>query len=112
MIPVDGMEQGGVDYRQKHDKRVPIMSSDLSPQNEQFIRDAVVSGVFHSRGEALDHAVVLLKRRLALLAHIDEGTRQLHAGQYTDYDEAGLRALFDEIKAEGRKQYEANMGSS
>ena len=83
------------------------MSSGLSPDNEQFIQQAVELGTFHSREEALDQAVELLRKRAALLRHIDEGTRQLREGEYTDYDEDGLREFFDEIQAEGMKRYEA-----
>lgn len=84
------------------------MNTDLSPENEQFIQHVVECGTFHSRGEALDEAVALLKRRQWLLEHIDEGTRQLEAGEYTDYDEEGLRRFFDEVQAEGLKRYEAH----
>ncbi|HUT10421.1 MAG TPA: hypothetical protein VMY42_07990 [Thermoguttaceae bacterium] len=78
------------------------MSSGLSPENEQFIQHAVECGTFQSREQALDEAVELLKRRQQLLDHIDKGTAQLRSGQYTDYDEEGLKEFFDEIRAEGR----------
>ena len=82
------------------------MSSDLSPQNEQFIEDSVASGAFPNRGEALNQAVDLLKQRLALLAHIDEGTRQLEAGEGIVLRGDGeLRAFIEEIKADGLKHY-------
>jgi len=84
------------------------MSSTLSPENEQFIEQAVACGIFLDRGQALDVAVDLLRRRQELLDHIDEGTRQLRSGQYTEYDEAGLRQFFDEIIAEGMQRYEAS----
>jgi len=84
------------------------MSSNLSPENEQFIQHAVECGVFEDRAQALDRAVELLRRRQELLEHIDEGTRQLRAGQYTEYDEEGLRESFEEIKAEGRRRYKAH----
>ena len=83
------------------------MSSGLSPDNEQFIQEAVELGTFHSREEALDQAVELLRKRAALLRHIDEGTRQLREGEYTDYDDDGLREFFEEVKVQGRQRYEA-----
>ena len=43
-----------------------------------------------------------------LLDHIDEGTRQLRSGRYTDFDDEGLRKFFDEVKAEGRRRCEAS----
>ena len=33
---------------------------------------------------------------------LDEGLRDLQEGRYATYDEAGLRALAEEIKREGR----------
>ena len=84
------------------------MANDLSPENEQFIRQAVHNGAYRDRGQALDRAVELLTRRQDLLEHIEEGTRQFENGQYTEYDRDGLRAFFDEVQAQGRKRYEAN----
>ena len=81
------------------------MSSDLSPENEQFIQHAIACGVFQDRGQALDLAVALLRKRQGLLEHIDEGTAQLRSGQYTECDEAGLREFFDEVQAEGRRRF-------
>lgn len=82
------------------------MSTDLSPQSEQFIEHVVARGVFHDRTEALDEAVELLRRRQELLDHIDEGTRQLRSGQGTELrGEEELRALFDCIQAEGMQRY-------
>ena len=84
------------------------MSSTLSPENEQFIEQAVACGIFLDRGQALDVAVDFLRKRQELLDHIDDGTRQLRSGQYTEYDEGGLRQFFDEIKAEGKRRCEAD----
>jgi len=87
------------------------MSTDLLPENERFIQDVVASGWFQSRGEALDLAVELLKRRKAILDHI-EGTRQLDNGEGIHlHGEAELRAFFDEINAEGMRKYEASRNS-
>lgn len=85
------------------------MSSDLSPDGEQFLRDAVQGGFFPDRGQALDEAVRLLKGRIELLQHIDEGIRQLRSGEYTDYDEDELSGFFEELKGEARKQFERGL---
>jgi len=85
------------------------MSSDISAENEQFIQGAIQDGYFQTRAQALDEAVELLKRRVELLRHIDEGTRQLRNGEgIVLHGEEELRAFFDEIKTEGRKLYEAS----
>jgi Arc/MetJ-type ribon-helix-helix transcriptional regulator len=83
-----------------------LMSTDISPENEQFIQQAIRDGWFQTRSQALNAAVELLKRRRALLAHVDEGTRQLQSGQYVDLDGPGLRAFFDDVQARGREAYE------
>lgn len=85
------------------------MASDLSPENEQFLNDILQSGAFQDRREVFDEAFELLKRRLDLIRHIDEGTRQLQAGEGVVLEGEGqLRAYFDEIHAEGMKRYEAS----
>ena len=84
------------------------MSDEISPRSEEFIQQVVDSGRFRDRGEALDEAVQLLRRRLELLQHVDEGTRQLASGDYAEYDEKGLREFFDEVQREGRERYEAS----
>ena len=43
-----------------------------------------------------------------LLARIDEGRRQLDAGEYTEYDDETLRTLFDEL---GQRAREAGQSS-
>jgi antitoxin ParD1/3/4 len=49
------------------------MASEISPENEQFIQYELESGLYRSRGELLDQAVSLLKRRREL-------QREIHAG--------------------------------
>ena len=49
------------------------MASDISPENEQFIQHELESGTYQSRGELLDDAVALLKRRRELQWEIQAG---------------------------------------
>jgi len=49
------------------------MASDISPENEQFIQYELESGVYQTRGELLDQAVSLLKRRRELQREIQAG---------------------------------------
>ncbi|MDQ2628195.1 MAG: hypothetical protein M3Y90_14515 [Actinomycetota bacterium] len=46
------------------------MSTGISPENERFLEAAVTSGVFSSRGEALDQAVALLRERAVAIERI------------------------------------------
>jgi len=83
------------------------MSHELSPENEQFIADGVAAGMFAGRGEALDEAVRLLRLRENVVAYVDEGVRQLRAGECTTHDEAGLTALFNDLEAKLTGRYES-----
>lgn len=83
------------------------MSSDLSPENEQYITSAIARGDFQNRAEVLNLGVGLLKQRQQLLDEIDEGIRQLRSGAFQEYDSAGLRDLFVGIQAAGRARYDA-----
>ena len=49
------------------------MSTDISPENEQFIQHELESGNYHDRGELLNDALRLLKRRRELQRDIQAG---------------------------------------
>jgi Arc/MetJ-type ribon-helix-helix transcriptional regulator len=68
------------------------MSSHLSPENEQFLEHAVSVGTYHDRGEALDRAVELLRRRDELIRDVNEGIEQLERGKSVPLDVAEIRA--------------------
>jgi Arc/MetJ-type ribon-helix-helix transcriptional regulator len=78
------------------------MSADLSNDNDAYINDAIARGAFRDRNEALDAGVDMLRRRAQLLARIDEGRRQLDDGEYVEFDEAGLRQFFEQLKDRAR----------
>jgi antitoxin ParD1/3/4 len=50
-----------------------VMADDISPEYEQFIQYELESGVYPGRGELLDEAVGLLKRRRDLQREIQAG---------------------------------------
>jgi len=83
------------------------MATDLSQENEQFIDDQIANGSYGHRVEVLNDAVALLRQHQGVLAKIDEGTRQLRGGEYTEYDDDTLRARFLELKDRARKRVEA-----
>ncbi len=49
------------------------MSTNLTPDNEALLREAVRSGSFASESEALDAALGLLQRKLEVDAQLAEG---------------------------------------
>lgn len=61
------------------------MSFTLPPDFEALVKLRVASGAYGSPQEVLSTAVGLLPRREELLAHIDEGTRQLRVGEFADF---------------------------
>lgn len=63
------------------------MSLALPPEFESFVNVRVASGAYASEKEVLRTAFGLLERREQLLAHIDEGTRQLRSGEFQEYGE-------------------------
>lgn len=49
------------------------MTDTISPENEQFIQHELESGAYQDRGQLLDEAVALLKRRRELQRDIQAG---------------------------------------
>jgi Arc/MetJ-type ribon-helix-helix transcriptional regulator len=80
------------------------MSSELSPDTESFIASEVALGAYGSREAALEAGVSLLRKRKELLEKLDEGQRQLEAGEYVEFDEEGLRKFFDGLKERARSR--------
>jgi Arc/MetJ-type ribon-helix-helix transcriptional regulator len=62
------------------------MSTNLSPENEQYIKNAIAAGTYHDRGEALDIAVELLKKREQLIRDVNHGIEQLERGEGKVWD--------------------------
>jgi hypothetical protein len=74
------------------------MSTNLSPEINQLIAQELALGHYRSEEELLTEAVQLLSQRNALRKQIEAGTRQLEAGEYTDYDRDALRQRRDDLK--------------
>ena len=84
------------------------MATDLSQDNERFIENQIANGSYGDRAEVLNDAVALLKQRQLILAKIDEGTRQLQDGEYSEYDDDSLRERFHQLKDRARQRIESN----
>jgi Arc/MetJ-type ribon-helix-helix transcriptional regulator len=76
------------------------MSTSLSPENEQFLSQAVAAGTFHDRGEALDRAVELLRQQEQLIRDVNAGIEQAERGETAPLD-------IDAIKVEVRARFES-----
>jgi Arc/MetJ-type ribon-helix-helix transcriptional regulator len=77
------------------------MATDLSPENEQFIQNAIGTGLYHDRGEALNQAVELLKKREQLIRDVNLGIEQLQSGEGAPLD-------IEEIKATVRNKFKSS----
>ena len=62
------------------------MTTNLSPENEQFIDNIVASGLYHDRDDALNRAVELLKKREQLIRDVNLGIEQLERGEGKVWD--------------------------
>jgi Arc/MetJ-type ribon-helix-helix transcriptional regulator len=79
------------------------MASHLSPDTESFIQQEIARGSFQSREDVLEAGVAFLKRRRAIIDRLAESRRQLDEDERFEYDEEGLRELFEQLieRAEG-----------
>ena len=77
------------------------MSTGLTPENEQFVSDAVQAGSYTSREAVFDEALTLLRQREELRRQVNVGIEQIERGETVDGDEvfARLRNRIDEIAA-------------
>jgi antitoxin ParD1/3/4 len=79
------------------------MSSTAFPQDiGLFIGQQIADGKYRSEEELMIHAVRVLReievRKRQLAEDVQLGLDQLERGEYTVYDEAGLRRRFEELK--------------
>jgi len=67
------------------------MAIDKSPDSERYIDEAVRSGAYKSRQEAMTEAVELLKRRDKLRANVHAGIKQAEQGELLPADDVFRR---------------------
>jgi Arc/MetJ-type ribon-helix-helix transcriptional regulator len=84
------------------------MASGLSPETETFLQQQVAIGAYQSRDAAIEAGVGLLRQRQALLDRLDESQRQIRDGEYVDFDDEGLRQLFEQLKERATKPKQVN----
>ena len=87
------------------------MNVSLTPQLEKLVKKKVKLGQYNSASEVVRESLRLMDRhdRVArvqikeLRARIARGIQAIEAGNYVEVDQAGLRTMFDDIKARGRR---------
>lgn len=80
--------------------------NELPPDLAQFVWDQLAKGKYQSEADLVCAAVGLLREREhrleALRADILPALERLDRGEYTEYDEPGLREMMEDVKARGR----------
>jgi antitoxin ParD1/3/4 len=67
------------------------MSIEISPENSRYLAELVSRGAFANESQALDEAVVLLRKREALRADVQLGIDQADRGELIPGDEVFSR---------------------
>jgi putative addiction module CopG family antidote len=84
------------------------MQIDLTPEQQDFVRQAVESGRFARAEDAVQAALTLWvereRRRAEILAAIDAARASIARGEGIEITEESMRVLAEEIKQLGRAQ--------
>ncbi len=87
------------------------MQIDLTPEQQDFVRQAVDSGRFARAEDAIQAALALWvereRRRAEILAAIDAARAEIARGEGIEITEESMRELAEEIKREGRALFAA-----
>ena len=84
------------------------MNVDLTPDQREMVQRAIESGRFSHEEEAVREALALLeereRRRLEILASLDEAEASLARGEGRPITDESMKALAEDIKQRGRKR--------
>lgn len=87
------------------------MNVELTPDQRDFVRKAIESGRISGEEEAVQQALALWeereRRRLEILAMLDEADASLARGQGIPVTEESMKALAEDVKREGRRRLAA-----
>jgi len=74
------------------------MANNLSPDSENYIKQAVQKGIYENETEALEQAVSLLKKRDQLRSDVEAGIREADGGELLPADQ-----VFERLTARARQ---------
>ena len=87
------------------------MNVELTPDQRAFVQKAIESGRIGGEKEAIQQALALWeereRRRLEILAMLDEADASLARGEGIPITEESMKALAEDVKQEGRRQLAA-----
>lgn len=92
------------------------MNVELTPDQRAFVRRAIESGRFAREEEAVQEALALWeereRRRIEILAAVDEAEASLARGEGREITEESMKTLAEEIKQRGRHRLAAERAKS
>ena len=92
------------------------MNVELTPDQRAFVQRAIESGRFSREEEAVQEALALWeereRKRLELLAMLDEADASLARGEGREITDESMKALAEEIKQRGRRRLAAERAKS
>jgi Arc/MetJ-type ribon-helix-helix transcriptional regulator len=84
------------------------MQIDLTPEQQDFVRQAVASGRFERPEDAVQAAMALWiereRRRAEILSAVDIAKASIDRGEGIEITQDSMRALAEDVKRRGRMQ--------
>jgi Arc/MetJ-type ribon-helix-helix transcriptional regulator len=85
------------------------MQIDLTPEQQDFVRQAIESGRFERPEDAVQAAMTLWvdreRRRAEILTAVDIAKASIRRGESIEITQESMRALAEEVKRHGRAQF-------
>ena len=92
------------------------MNVELTPDQRAFVQKAIESGRFTREEEAIEEALALWeereRRRLEIIAMVEEAEASLARGGGREITEESMKALAEEVKERGRRRLAAEQAKS
>lgn len=92
------------------------MNVELTPDQRAFVKKAIESGRFKREEDAVEEALALWeqreRRRLEIIAMVEEAQASLARGEGREITEASMKALAAEVKERGRRRLDAERAKS
>jgi putative addiction module CopG family antidote len=92
------------------------MDVELTPEQRAFVQKAIESGRFSREEEAVQQALALWdereRRRLEIIAMVEEAEASLARGEGREITEESMKALAEERKQRGRRRLAAERAKS
>jgi Arc/MetJ-type ribon-helix-helix transcriptional regulator len=87
------------------------MQIDLTPEQQDFVRQAIANGRFERPEDAVQAAMTLWiereRRRTEILAAVDIAKASIDRGEGIEITQESMRALAEDVKQRGRAQLSA-----